>query len=44
MYAFAYVKPKSVADAVSMMKEDGDGKLLAGGQTLLQTLKQRLAQ
>lgn len=44
MYAFAYVKPKSVADAVSMMKEDGDGKLLAGGQTLLPTLKQRLAQ
>jgi carbon-monoxide dehydrogenase medium subunit len=44
MYAFAYVKPKSVADAVSMMKEDGDGKILAGGQTLLPTLKQRLAQ
>ncbi len=44
MYAFAYVKPKSVADAVAMMKQDADGKILAGGQTLLPTLKQRLAQ
>ena len=44
MYAFAYEKPKTVADAAAMMTKDTDGKILAGGQTLLPTLKQRLAQ
>jgi aerobic carbon-monoxide dehydrogenase medium subunit len=44
MYAFEYHRPKSVAEAVSLIKGASDGKLLAGGHTLLPTLKQRLAQ
>jgi carbon-monoxide dehydrogenase medium subunit len=43
MYAFEYARPKSVAEAVAALKADPDGKLLAGGQTLIPTLKQRLA-
>jgi len=43
MYAFDYHKPKSVADAVAQLGKASDGKLLAGGMTLLPTLKQRLA-
>ncbi|MFD2262524.1 FAD binding domain-containing protein [Lacibacterium aquatile] len=44
MYSFDYAKPKSVADAVSALKGDSDAKVLAGGMTLIPTLKQRLAQ
>jgi carbon-monoxide dehydrogenase medium subunit len=44
MYDFQYHRPKSVADAVAALKKASDGKLIAGGQTLLPTLKQRLAQ
>ncbi|MEQ9333554.1 xanthine dehydrogenase family protein subunit M [Thalassobaculum sp.] len=44
MYAFDYHKPSSVADAVSALKGADDGKFMAGGQTLIPTLKQRLAQ
>ena len=43
MYAFNYVKPASLADAQSALSGADDGALLAGGQTLLPTLKQRLA-
>jgi carbon-monoxide dehydrogenase medium subunit len=43
MYAFEYHRPTSVADAVSLLKGAGDGVLMAGGQTLIPTLKQRLA-
>ncbi|HYG90005.1 MAG TPA: xanthine dehydrogenase family protein subunit M [Azospirillum sp.] len=43
MYAFEYRRPKSLADAVAMLGKAPDGKILAGGQTLLPTLKQRLA-
>ena len=43
MYDFAYHRPKTVADAVKMLKGAADGKLMAGGQTLIPTLKQRLA-
>lgn len=43
MYAFEYHRPASVADAVSLLKGAGDGVLLAGGMTLIPTLKQRLA-
>ena len=43
MYAFDYHRPASVADAVSLLKGAGDGVLLAGGMTLIPTLKQRLA-
>ena len=43
MYNFNYQRPGSVADAVSAVKSADDGQFLAGGQTLLPTLKQRLA-
>jgi len=43
MYDFAYHKPASVADAVKLLGADGEAKALAGGQTLIPTLKQRLA-
>ena len=42
MYAFAYERPASLADVVA--KIDAGGQALAGGQTLIATLKQRLAQ
>ncbi|AWK86987.1 FAD binding domain-containing protein [Azospirillum thermophilum] len=42
MYAFSYQRPRTVADALAALKTE-DAKLLGGGQTLLPTLKQRLA-
>ncbi len=42
MYAFTYSRAKDVADAVKQLGGD-DAKLVAGGQTLLPTMKQRLA-
>jgi carbon-monoxide dehydrogenase medium subunit len=44
MYAFEYRRPTSLAEAVSILGQSEEGKILAGGQTLLPTLKQRLAQ
>ncbi len=44
MYAFEFHRPSSVADAIAALKGASDGKLMAGGQTLIPTLKQRLAQ
>ena len=44
MYEFAYHKPGSLADAAAALNSAADGKLMAGGQTLIPTLKQRLAQ
>jgi carbon-monoxide dehydrogenase medium subunit len=41
MYAFDYHRPASVRDAQSLLKDGA--KLLAGGQTLIPTMKQRLA-
>lgn len=41
MYDFAYHKPGSVADAVKLLG-DSEAKALAGGQTLIPVLKQRL--
>jgi len=41
MYPTKYHKPASVADAVGALGDDG--KFLAGGQTLLATMKQHLA-
>lgn len=43
MYPFTYAQPKSVNEAASMMAANAEGKALAGGQTLLPTMKQRLA-
>jgi aerobic carbon-monoxide dehydrogenase medium subunit len=42
MHNFEYVAPASVADAVAALSKE-DAKALAGGQTLLPTMKQRLA-
>lgn len=44
MYDFAYHKPASLADAVALLSSHGEAKLIAGGQTYIPTLKQRLAQ
>lgn len=44
MYSFDYTRPHSVAEAVSALAADADAKPVAGGQTLIPTLKQRLAQ
>ena len=41
MHAFKYHRPSSVKDAAALAK--GEAKLLAGGQTLVQTMKLRLA-
>ena len=43
MYEFNVHKPGSVADAVAALQGADDGKFMAGGQTLIPTLKQRLA-
>ena len=43
MYATSYVKAKNVADAVKAVTKAGEGKFLAGGMTLIPTMKQRLA-
>ncbi|MBW8617511.1 MAG: xanthine dehydrogenase family protein subunit M [Hyphomicrobiales bacterium] len=43
MYAFNYHAPKTVRQAASLLAKNADGKVLAGGQTLLPTMKQRLA-
>jgi carbon-monoxide dehydrogenase medium subunit len=42
MYNFDYVKPTSVAEAVSALSAE-DAQPVSGGQTLIPTLKQRLA-
>ncbi len=43
MYAFTYHRPKTLADAAALLGRFEEPKLLGGGQTLLPTLKQRLA-
>ncbi|MBZ0216192.1 MAG: xanthine dehydrogenase family protein subunit M, partial [Fimbriimonadaceae bacterium] len=43
MYEFDYHRATSVDDAANALKNASDGTLLAGGQTLIPTLKQRLA-
>ena len=43
MYNFSYQRPSSVEAAASALSGASDGVFLAGGQTLLPTLKQRLA-
>lgn len=44
MYQFQYFRPKSLDEARQLYENNGDAKFLAGGQTLIPTLKQRLAQ
>ena len=43
MYAFNYHRPQSVAEAAKLLASSPEAKLLAGGHTLLPTMKQRLA-
>jgi carbon-monoxide dehydrogenase medium subunit len=43
VYAFSYHRPSSIEEAASLIASHEDAKLLAGGQTLLPTMKQRLA-
>lgn len=43
MYDFAYHKASSAADATAKAKGKADAKFMAGGQTLIPTLKLRLA-
>jgi carbon-monoxide dehydrogenase medium subunit len=40
---FGYARPASVAEACALLAQDPDARLLAGGMTLLPTIKQRLA-
>jgi aerobic carbon-monoxide dehydrogenase medium subunit len=42
MKAFAYYKPASLVEAVALLGAKPDGRPLAGGMTLLPTIKQRL--
>ena len=44
MYNFQYHRPQSLDDALALLADSDDGKLVAGGMTLLPTMKQRLAQ
>ena len=43
MYQFRYHKPATLEEAVNCYQSAEDGIYLAGGQTLLPTMKQRLA-
>ncbi|MEI9992933.1 MAG: xanthine dehydrogenase family protein subunit M [Rhizomicrobium sp.] len=42
-YPFTYSRAKSVDDAVALLASAPEGKLLAGGQTLIAAMKMRLA-
>ncbi|NCW66916.1 MAG: carbon monoxide dehydrogenase, partial [Rhodobacteraceae bacterium] len=42
MYNFDFEKPSTIADAVAAMAAE-EAQALGGGQTLIPTLKQRLA-
>src|SRR3954468_9996320 len=43
MHAFSYHKPSSLNDALSLAGKHADGKILAGGQSLVQAMKLRLS-
>lgn len=43
MYALSYVRPATLAQALAFLDDHPDAKALAGGMTLVPTLKQRLA-
>lgn len=43
MVDFDYARPKSVAEAVRLLSDVPEAKALAGGQSLIPTLKQRLS-
>ena len=43
MYAFSYHRPTNIRAAASLLAKQDDAKLIAGGHTLLPTMKLRLA-
>lgn len=43
MIDFGYVRPRSVAEAAKLLADEPEAKVLAGGQSLIPILKQRLA-
>jgi carbon-monoxide dehydrogenase medium subunit len=43
MYAFTVARPNTLRQAASLLAKSEDAKLLAGGHTLIPTMKQRLA-
>lgn len=43
MYAFTYTRPASLRGVNAALSKNAETKILAGGQTLLPTMKQRLA-
>src|SRR6202790_3570245 len=43
MYAFTFHQPQTVRQAAGLLTKNEDAKLLAGGQTLIPTMKLRLA-
>ena len=43
MHAFTYHRPNSTKDALSLGSQKGEGKYLAGGQSLVQAMKLRLS-
>ena len=42
MYNFEFKQPTTISDAVNLLKSD-EAQALGGGQTLIPTMKQRLA-
>src|SRR6202521_4503319 len=43
MYAFDLHRAKALAEAAALLRDRDEAKLIAGGQTLIPTLRQRLA-
>ena len=43
MYEFNFNRPASIADALAAIADADDGQFMAGGQTMIPVLKQRLA-
>ena len=43
MYNFSYQRPASLSDAVRMLSDDDEAMPLAGGMTLIPSMKHRLA-
>ena len=44
MHDFGYHRPASVSDVAGLLAKSSEAKIVAGGMTLIPTLKQRLAQ
>ena len=43
MYQTTYVRAGSLAEAANLLRDNPEAKLISGGQTLVPTLRQRLA-